>query len=91
MQYAPDEIRYNNAAYLEAAANLGAGGDILPTYLKMALPYDRKSVDEWMEVKISFNSEAFINWYAREGNDYTTVVDDLDPNGVEWLFEEIVE
>jgi len=90
MQYPPDEVKYNNAAYTKASENLGASGDILPAYLKMAKPYNRKTIDELMATKIKFNNIAFKNWYAREGKDYTTVADDLDPNGVQWLFIEVV-
>ncbi len=90
MQYPPDEVKYNAVAYNKACGNLGAGGDILPTYLKLAKPYTRKSQDQLLALKIQFNNRAFRNWYAREGKDYTTVVDDLDPKGVQWLFIEAV-
>jgi hypothetical protein len=90
MQYPPDEILYNYNAYLKATQSLGVSGDILPTYLKLAAPYNRKSVDELLQLKIKFNNMAFKNWYAREGKDYTTITDDLDPNGIPWLFVELV-
>lgn len=90
MQYPPDELLYNLEAYQEAVKTLGAGGDILPTYLKLAKPFDRKTSDELLQLKIKFNNIAFKNWYAREGKDYTTIVDDLDPKGIPWLFIEVV-
>ncbi|MPM80258.1 hypothetical protein SDC9_127305 [bioreactor metagenome] len=90
MQYPPDEILYNNDAYLDAVQKLGTSGDILPTYLKMATPYNRKTIDELLQLKIVFNNTAFKNWYAREGKEYTTIVDDLDPKGIPWLFIEVI-
>lgn len=90
MQYPPDEVKYNNAAYVKATENLGVSGDVLPAYLKLAKPYKRKTSDELLATKIQFNNKAFSNWYAREGKNYTTVVDDLDPNGIQWLFIEVV-
>lgn len=90
MQYPPDEILYNYDAYMAAVQKLGAGGDILPTYLKMATPFDRKTIDELLQLKIRFNNIAFKNWYAREGKEYTTIVEDLDPKGIPWLFIEVV-
>lgn len=90
MQYPPDEILYNYDAYLDAVQKLGTSGDILPNYLKLASPYARKTIDELLELKIKFNNVAFRNWYAREGKEYTTIVDDLDPNGIQWLFIEVI-
>lgn len=90
MQYPPDEDKYNHAAYEVATQNLGSGGDILPTYLKLAIPYNRKTNEELMALKIRFNNIAFKNWYAREGKNYTTVLDDLEPKGIAWLFIEVV-
>ncbi|MDO9155033.1 MAG: SusD/RagB family nutrient-binding outer membrane lipoprotein [Paludibacter sp.] len=90
MQYPPDEVLYNKSAYLVASQNLGVSGDILPTYLKLAVPYNRKTIDELLQLRIKFNNIAFKNWYAREGKDYTTIVEDLDPKGIPWLFIQVI-
>lgn len=69
LHYPNDEVKYNNSAYNAAVATLGGGGDITPTYLKIAQPYNRKSSDEWRVTPVYLNSEAWFKWYGYTIND----------------------
>jgi hypothetical protein len=69
LQYPSSEIQYNGVSYKNAVQKLQGGFDFMSSYLKMAAEYNRRTYEQWTQVNLKVNNDAWIKWYGQTEQD----------------------